>query len=221
MLKKITNCTHSYVLPWLKLNLLQRPEIPKIKFPDTMLSERFVSNASFHISQRSTMMPRLEYSVQSLEKIISQLKEKKSKLTKTNRASIASTSQLEEFDLQQVNLEKTFFFAVESLSRIHKRLKSLTGVSSIPVILPSTIPVIRTISSQLYEIMPESSQSLSELSSVLGSVLIDSGTITEAKFDFSASNQESNLLLDEAKLIVDSKLNKQYPNLDFFKANNA
>jgi len=186
-----------------------------------MLSERFVSNASFHISQRSTMMPRLEYSIQSLEKILSQLKEKKSQLTKTNRSSISTTSKLEDSDLQQVKLEKTFFLAVESLSRILKRLESLSGISSIPIILPSTIPVIRAISSQLYEIMPESSQRLSEISSVLGSVLIDSGTITEAKFDFGASNQESNILLDEAKLIVDSKLNKQYPNLDFFKANTA
>jgi len=186
-----------------------------------MLAERFVSNASFHISQRSTMMPRLEYSIQSLEKILSKLKQKKSQLTKTNRASISITSIPEESDIRQVELEKTFFFAVESLSRIHKRLESLSGIFSIPIILPSTIPVIRTISSQLFEIMPQSSQCLCELSSVLGSVLIDSGTITEAKFDFGASNQESNILLDEAKLIVDSKLNKQYPNLDFFKANNA
>ena len=69
--------------------------------------------------------------------------------------------------------------------------------------------------------MPESSQNLCELSSVLGSVLVDSGTITEARFDFRASNDESNILLDKAKLIVDSKLSKQYPNLDFFKAKNA
>lgn len=186
-----------------------------------MLSERFVSNASFHVSQRSTLMPRLEYSIQLLEKILSQLKEKKYDLTKSNLSSISTTSKLENSDLRQVELEKTFFFAVESLSRIHKRLESLSGISSIPIILPSTIPVIRTISSQLFEIMPESSQNLCELSTVLGSVLIDSGTITEAKFDFSASNQESNLLLDKAKLIVDSKLSKQYPNLDFFKAKHA
>jgi hypothetical protein len=166
-------------------------------------------------------MPRLDYSIQLLEKILFQLKEKKSELTKTNSFNIPTSSKLEGSDLKQVEMEKTFFFAVESLSKIHKRLESLSGISSIPIILPSTIPVIRTISSQLYEIMPESSQNLCELSSVLGSVLIDSGTITEAKFDFRASNQESNILLDKAKLIVDSKLSKQYPNLDFFKAKNT
>ncbi|MFB5597604.1 MAG: hypothetical protein ACE5RJ_01110 [Nitrosopumilaceae archaeon] len=187
----------------------------------TMLSGRFVSNASFHVSQRSTLMPRLEYSVQLLEEILNRLKEKKSELTKANRFYIPTTSKLENSELKQVELEKIFFFAVESLSRIHKRLESLSGIFSIPIILPSTIPVIRAISSKLYEAMPQSSQSLCELSSVLGSVLIDSGTITEAKFDFRASNQESNILLDKAKLIVDSKLSKQYPNLDFFKANNA
>ena len=186
-----------------------------------MLIERFVSNASFHVSQRSTLMPRLEYSSQLLEKTLSQLKVKKLQLTNTNRSSISNTSKLETSDLHQVEMEKTLFFAVESLSRIHKRLESLSGIESIPIILPSAIPVLRTISSQLYDIMPESSQNLCALSSVLGSVLIDSGTITEAKFDFSVSNQESNIILDKAKLIVDSKLSKQYPNLDFFKVGYA
>jgi hypothetical protein len=47
---------------------------------------------------------------------------------------------------------------------------------------------------------------------------MDSATITEAKFDFGESNRESQRILDEAKLIVDSKINKQYPNLDLAKS---
>ena len=78
--------------------------------------------------------------------------------------------------------------------------------------------MIRTISAQLYEILPECSQKLSELSVHLGSIVLDSATLTKARFDFSLSNEESALLLDEVKLMVDSKISKQYPNLDFFKA---
>jgi len=186
-----------------------------------MLSGWFISDLSCHVSQRNTLMPRLDYSSQLLEKILNQLKQKKSELTKSNLYNFSNTSKLENSELKQVELEKTFYFAVESLSKIHQRLNSILGISSIPVILPPIISVIRTISSQLYEIMPESSKNLCELSSVLGSVLVDSGTITEARFDFRISNNESNILLDKAKLIVDSKLSKQYPNLDFFKAVNA
>jgi len=47
--------------------------------------------------------------------------------------------------------------------------------------------------------------------------VLDSATLTKARFDFSQCNEESSSLLNEVKLIVDSKINKQYPNLDFFK----
>ena len=50
---------------------------------------------------------------------------------------------------------------------------------------------------------------------------MDSASITEAQFDFKQSNLDSSTLLDEAKLIVDSKLNKLYPNLDSFIGKNA
>lgn len=186
-----------------------------------MLSGCFISDLSCNVSQCNTLMPRLEYSSQLLGKILNQLKQKKSELTKSNLYNFSNTSKLENSELKQVELEKTFYFAVESLTKIQQRLNSILGIFSIPIILPPVIPVIRTLSSQLYEIMPESSQNLCELSSVLGSVLVDSGTITEARFDFRVSNNESNILLDKAKLIVDSKLSKQYPNLDFFKAMNA
>jgi len=34
--------------------------------------------------------------------------------------------------------------------------------------------------------------------------------------DFAKANEVSSRLLDEAKLIADSKINKQFPNLDFW-----
>jgi hypothetical protein len=88
-------------------------------------------------------------------------------------------------------------------------------------VLPSSIPLIRTISAQLFDILPNCSQKLSELSVHLGSIVLDSAALTTARFDFIQSNQESAILLDKVKLMVDSKLSKQYPNLDFFKLCNT
>jgi hypothetical protein len=51
----------------------------------------------------------------------------------------------------------------------------------------------------------------------LGSIVLDSAALTKARFDFSQSNNEASIFLDEVKLMVDSKLSKQYPNVDFFK----
>ncbi len=65
--------------------------------------------------------------------------------------------------------------------------------------------------------MPFSSQKLSELSVHLGSIVLDSAALTKARFDFSTSSHDSAKMIDKVNLIVDSKLSKQYPYLDFSK----
>jgi hypothetical protein len=50
---------------------------------------------------------------------------------------------------------------------------------------------------------------------------LDSAALTKARFDFSKCNDKSTMLLDEVKLMADSKLNKQYPLVDFFKLSNV
>ena len=81
--------------------------------------------------------------------------------------------------------------------------------------------MIRTVSAKLFVISPISSQKLSELSVHLGSIVLDSAALTKARFDFSKCNDRSATLLDEVKLMADSKLNKQYPLVDFFKLSNV
>ncbi len=95
-------------------------------------------------------------------------------------------------------------------------MESISRIDAIPKLFPSIVPVLRTISAQLVDVEPESSQKLSELSVHLGSIVLDSAAITKAQFDFVQSSHESSTLLDEVKLMVDSKINKQYPHLDFF-----
>ncbi|MCV0373029.1 MAG: hypothetical protein K5793_05690 [Nitrosarchaeum sp.] len=183
-----------------------------------------MSNCSFsgieyaNISQNVTIVPRLDYSNDLLCRIIGILKKKRSEIRKTNRFILADFDMSDKVCQRALEVEKTVVFSIEILSQIQKRTGMISGITSIPEILPSAIPMIRTISAQLYGILPECSQKLSELSVHLGSIVLDSATLTKARFDFSLSNEESSLLLDEVKLMVDSKISKQYPNLDFLKA---
>ncbi len=183
-----------------------------------------IGNCSFsgigyaNISQNVTIVPRLDYSNNLLCGIIDILKSKRNELKKSNQIILS------EFDLDNklrrkaLEIEKIVAFSVEILVQIQKRTEMISGIISISEILPSAIPMIRTISAQLYDVIPECSQRLSELSVHLGSIVFDSATLTKARFDFSLSNEESAILLDEVKLMVDSKINKQYPNLDFLKS---
>ncbi|QUC65116.1 hypothetical protein NsoK4_02300 [Nitrosopumilus sp. K4] len=173
---------------------------------------------SVNIVQNVTLVPRLDYSATLLSDILDVLKKKKNEIKKTNKIFLSDFDVEDKLQQNALETEKTITFSVEILSQIQKRAKMISGITSIPVKLPSAVPMIRTISAQLFEILPECSQKLSELSVHLGSIILDSATLTKARFDFSTSNEESAILLDEVKLMVDSKINKQYPNLDFFKA---
>ena len=174
-----------------------------------------------NISHSVTLVPRLEYSVNLLDDIIEILKEKRHDLKKSNRSLVADFDETDNTHLKAIELERIIAFSLEILSHIKKRTTRISGVNSIPEILPAVIPMIRTVSAQLFDIVPNCSQKLSELSVHLGSIVLDSAALTKARFDFSQSNEESSTLLNEVKLMVDSKISKQYPNLDFFKVCNT
>jgi len=174
-----------------------------------------------NISHSVTLVPRLEYSVNLLDDIIEILKEKRHDLKKSNRSLVADFDETDNTHLKAIELERIIAFSLEILSHIKKRTTRISGVNSIPEILPAVIPMIRTVSAQLFDIVPNCSQKLSELSVHLGSIVLDSAVLTKARFDFSQSNEESSTLLNEVKLMVDSKISKQYPNLDFFKVCNT
>ena len=113
------------------------------------------------------------------------------------------------------------FLSLSSMPRAGAYLKK-EDLSKPEILYPLDVYFCKTCYSvQLFDIIPNCSQKLSELSAHLGSIVLDSAALTKARFDFSQSNEESSALLNEVKLMVDSKINKQYPNLDFFKVCNT
>jgi len=176
---------------------------------------------SVNTSHSVTLVPRLEYSVNLLDEIVEILERKRNDLKKSNKVLVSDFDETDNTHLKAIELERIMVFSLESLSQIKKRTGRISDVNSIPEVLPATIPMIRTISAQLFDIIPNCSQKLSELSVHLGSIVLDSATLTKARFDFSKSNQEASTLLNEVKLMSDCKISKQYPNLDFFKVCNT
>ncbi len=171
------------------------------------------------ISHSVTLVPRLEYSVNLLDEIVEILEKKRNELKKSNN--VTDFDETDKTHLKAIELERIVAFSLEVLSQIKKRIGRISGVNSITKVLPASISTIRTVSAQLFDIVPHCSHKLSELSIHLGSIVLDSAALTNARFDFSQSNEESSTLLNEVKLMVDSKINKQYPNLDFFKLCNT
>ena len=176
---------------------------------------------STNASHSVTLVPRLDYSVNLLNDIIEILQEKKIELKNVNQYLITDFNEDNKFHLKNIKLEHLVVYSLDILVKIKNQIGSISGINSIPEILPSSIPMIRTTSAKLFVLFPMYSQKLSELSVHLGSIILDSAALTKARFDFSKSNHISTILLDEVKLMADSKLNKQYPLVDFSKLFNV
>ena len=172
------------------------------------------SDAPKNISYSVTLVPRLEYSVTILNDIIRILKKKKLELKKFNRE-IIDSEESNKIIIHTVEHERTILFSLETLLALRQIINQISGINSIPEILSPAISMSRITSAKLYPFLPSCSNRLSELSLHLGSIVLDSAILTKATFNFSQSNKESAKLLNELNLIVDSKLSKQYPNLDF------
>ncbi|MCV0409568.1 hypothetical protein [Nitrosopumilus sp.] len=170
-----------------------------------------------NISHSVTLVPRLGYSAHLLSEIIDFIAKKLDDLKQSNCDLVLFFDETDKNHVSIIELERVLLFSSDVLLHIKKRIASISGLSSIPEMLPSSIPMIRTVSAQLFSVIPNCSQRLSELSVHLGSIVLDSAALTKARFDFSQSNNEASIFLDEVKLMVDSKLSKQYPNVDFFK----
>ena len=174
-----------------------------------------------NISHSVTLVPRLEYSINMLNDVIDVLNDKQIQTQKSNQDLIRDFDESDKLHVAALNLEHLVTFSLDVLLSVQKNVGGISNIGSIPEILPSAIPMIRTVSAHLFELIPNCSRKLSEISVHLGSIVIDSAALTTASFDFSQSNHESSSRLNEVKLMVDSKLSKQYPNLDFLKPCNT
>jgi hypothetical protein len=169
------------------------------------------------IMRASTLKPRLDYATSLVDKILVTLVQKKSEFSKTNlllHSKINESISISEFKEQLVS-ELEISYAIESLRQSRRCLDSVFGLGNIILVLAPTISIVRTVRSQLFGLLADTDVFLGELSLVLGGLIIDAGHLTDANLDFQEANRQSCRLLDEAKLIADSKIYKQYPNVDF------
>ena len=169
------------------------------------------------IMRASTLKPRLDYAIALVDKILDTLVNKRFELSKTNLALYTKINESKTRSDFKENLasELEISHAIESLRQARRCLDSVFGLGNIILVLSPTISIIRTVRSQLYGLLSDTDMPLGDLSLVLCGLIIDAGMLTGTNLDFKEANRQSCRLLDEAKLIADSKIYKQFPNVDF------
>lgn len=164
-----------------------------------------------------TIKPRLEYGVYLVRRILEKLHVEYKKTLGSNLRfySQNENAAMESLEFKkQTQSEANLLCAIEALKIVENRLTSISQLSNVTEILP-LVALVRIVNSNIYSFMPDISGDFVELSGILGSMATDSGSLVEATFDFKQTNLESNQILTKVNLIVDSKLSKQYPNLNF------
>ncbi len=164
-----------------------------------------------------TIKPRLEYSVYLTQSIFDKLQKQWVLARKSNlKFYLQNDDAKEDYEFnKQVEYEGILTSAITAIKMIQKRLESISQISNITETISPMISILRTLNSNIYLTSPQISQDFIELSGILGSIAMDSGSLIEAKFDFKQTNLESKQILDEVNLIAESKIRKQYPNLNF------
>lgn len=172
------------------------------------------------IVRASTIKPRLDYATETVDGILEVLVQKRRDLNESNvslyRRSDGTGESLKALE-REVRHELEISYAVESLRQVRRSLDSIAGMGNVPAGLAPTISIVRIVRSRMLSLLPATDFELGELSLVLSGVIIDAAHLASTCLDFEKANEESRRLLDEAKLIADSKIYKQFPNLDFLQ----
>ena len=164
------------------------------------------------------LKPRLDYATELVDTMLQILTQKRFNLDKNNAhlyAQIKESKYISNEFQKQLRIELEISRVVESLRQVRRCLDSVYVLGNILSVLTPSISIIRRARSQLYELIPETDIPLGELAVLLGSLIIDTAHLTNAIVDFEKANRQSEDLLAEAKLIADSKIYKQFPNVDF------
>lgn len=162
-----------------------------------------------------TIKPRLEYSIYVSGIILEKLESAFSDVHAKNTLFYSQNDSLEETDFaKQAETESHVLAAIEAIRSVRKTLLSISQISAISQICP-LVSLIRMVNSNIYGIVPSTRHDLVELSTSLGSIVMDSGCLLESRLDFKQTNLESKQILAELNLIAESKIRKQYPNLNF------
>jgi hypothetical protein len=166
----------------------------------------------------STIKPRIDYSAEIVDGLLDILVQHREDVNRNNLEIYKRLdNDKESMDSleKQIRYELEVSYTIESLRQVRRSLDSIVGLGNVPTVMSPTISIVRTIRSRLLALMPTLDFQIGELSLLLSGIIIDAAHLAGSNLDFGKANAVSSRLLDEAKLIADSKIYKQFPNVDF------
>ena len=163
----------------------------------------------------SGILTRLELATAALDSAIASIRGQVRDVRARNRRLAPRYDPCNEVHAKSMGLEHAMSVMLEALDRARQRMVTPATARHMPRTLLPALYVVRTAHMQLArDAAPECQRSLHNASAHLGGIILDAATISGSNLSLDRSNAEVSAIFDQAKLIVDSKLRKQYDKLE-------
>jgi division protein CdvB (Snf7/Vps24/ESCRT-III family) len=100
-----------------------------------------------------------------------------------------------------------------ALERVILRLETIEEVGDLLVQMAPIVGIVHETKGRLRGIIPEVSQELEEINSVLNDTLIETGEVTGANVAIDAGSEEAKKILEEATAVAEQKMSESFPEL--------
>ncbi len=100
-----------------------------------------------------------------------------------------------------------------AMEQISLRLGTITDLGEIANTLAPAVSVIKNMKEGLTSALPEADKEISEISSLLSSVLVDASTTGGISLNFDAANEDAQKVLEEASAVAEQRMRESFPEI--------
>ena len=100
-----------------------------------------------------------------------------------------------------------------AMEQISLRLGTITDLGEIANTLAPAVSVIKNMKEGLINALPEADKEISEISSLLSSVLVDASTTSGISLNFDAANEDAQKVLEEASAVAEQRMRESFPEI--------
>jgi division protein CdvB (Snf7/Vps24/ESCRT-III family) len=177
------------------------------------------------VGQSAPLKPRLDAASREIQLVMGRLDSTMAKLRDKDAAlfnKIVSATQKHDTARASVyanelgELRKMNRMVTQSrlaLEQVNLRMATISDMGDIVSTLAPATSIISGMRQSLSGLVPEAESGIGEISSLLGGILVDAGSVSGSSIDFGVANEEAESVLSEAAAVAESRMERSFPDI--------
>ncbi len=100
-----------------------------------------------------------------------------------------------------------------ALEQILLRINTINDLGDIVATLAPATSIVSGLRQSIAGLVPEAESGMSEISGLLGGILVDAGSASGSSIDFGVANEEAESVLSEAAAVAESRMERTFPDI--------